>query len=64
MEDDGTPLDGRDEAKESQHGQVSVLCLGLGRRSRSISLGVMYPKVVAKRLLETSLSIGSLAFGS
>lgn len=33
LENDGTSLDGRDAIKASQHGQVSVLRLGLGREA-------------------------------
>ena len=31
MEDDGAPLDGGDALEASQHGQVPLLRLGLGR---------------------------------
>lgn len=31
MEDDGTSMDGRDEIKEGEYGQVSLIRLGMGR---------------------------------
>lgn len=35
MEDDGPPLDGRDEDKTREHGKISLAGVGMGRGGRA-----------------------------